>query len=206
MQVWRCTHRSSVVPVIVIVAAANAPRPIREQVSGKSLLVISARRARSLQLGKLQPHVCPAPTHIFIEHAGRRCSCVLPLMGYYVLRHLLAKLLHVILIDLLRAYWRRKCYWIPTKICNSGRLHNHYCNWIFFEAQAPCCTLDPESQGYNHSCLFAEPAIMGQRMMFIFLREREKLLNINFIKRNKKHEIRKTSRLHLESTPRHLGG
>jgi len=30
-------------------------------------------------------------------------------------------------VDLLRASWRRNGCWIPRKICNSGRLHSHYC-------------------------------------------------------------------------------
>jgi len=60
-------------------------------------------------------HAYPAPTYLPTpttptlytaclpcprnEHADRQCGCILPLMGYYVLRHLLAKLLHLILID-----------------------------------------------------------------------------------------------------------
>ena len=69
--------------------------------------------------------VCHAPTHMLHEHAGRRRGCVLPVIGYYVLRYWLAKLLHLNLFCLLRASRRRKGCW-TTKICNSGRLHNQY--------------------------------------------------------------------------------
>ena len=76
-------------------------------------------------------HACHAPKHKLNEHAGRGCGCVLPVMGYYVLRHWLAKLLHwnlsvEILLICWEPPWIRKGCWIPTKICNFGRLHNHY--------------------------------------------------------------------------------
>jgi len=69
----------------------------------------------------------PCPSRKLNEQKGRIVAAP---MAYYVLRHLLAKLLHLNLIDLLRASWRRKGYWISTKIYNSGRKYNHY-HWAF---------------------------------------------------------------------------
>ena len=68
----------------------------------------------TLHLQPLHPtlHVYPTPAHRLYEQAVRWCGCVLPVMGYYVLRHLWAKLLYWNLIDLLRASWRRKGGWI----------------------------------------------------------------------------------------------
>ena len=82
----------------------------------------------TLPLQLLHPtlYVFPISAHLLYEHSTRWCGCVLPVMGYYVLRYLLAKLLYLNLIDFMRASWRRKRCWIPTKICNSSRLHNHY--------------------------------------------------------------------------------
>ena len=47
----------------------------------------------TLPLQPLHPtlHVNPIPAHLLYEQAVRWCGCVLPVMGYYVLRHLLAK-------------------------------------------------------------------------------------------------------------------
>jgi len=47
----------------------------------------------TLPLQPLHPtlHVHPIPAHLLYEQAVRWCGCVLPVMGYYVLRHLLAK-------------------------------------------------------------------------------------------------------------------
>ena len=36
-------------------------------------------------------HVCPIPAHLLYEQSLRWCGCVLPVMGYYVLRHVLAE-------------------------------------------------------------------------------------------------------------------
>jgi len=69
----------------------------------------------------------PYYTQQLQEQAVTWCGCVLPVMGYYVLRNLLVNLFHLKSISLLRASCRRKGCWLPTKICNSGRLHNHYC-------------------------------------------------------------------------------
>jgi hypothetical protein len=41
-------------------------------------------------------HACPTITHQLQEQAVRWCGCVLPVMKYYLLRNLLAKLLHLI--------------------------------------------------------------------------------------------------------------
>ena len=40
-------------------------------------------------------HVCPTPTHLRYEHAIGRWGCVLPVIGYYVLRHFFARSLHL---------------------------------------------------------------------------------------------------------------
>ena len=66
-----------------------------------------------LLLQPLHPtlHACPILSYLLYEQAVRWCGCVLPgycVVGYYVLRHLLARLLHLNLICLLRASWRRK--------------------------------------------------------------------------------------------------
>ena len=53
-------------------------------------------------------HACPIITHHLQEQAVSWCGSVLPVMKYYVLRNLLAKLLHFSLISLLRASCRRK--------------------------------------------------------------------------------------------------
>ena len=64
----------------------------------------------TLPLQTLHPilHACPIPAHLLYEHAVRWCGCVLPVMRYYVLRHLFAKLLYLNLNDFLRASWRRQ--------------------------------------------------------------------------------------------------
>jgi len=82
----------------------------------------------TLHLQLLHPtlHTGPIITHKLQEQAARWCGCVLPVREYFVLRILLAKLSHLNLISWLRASCGRKGCWIPTKICNSGRLHNHY--------------------------------------------------------------------------------
>jgi len=81
-----------------------------------------------LLLQPLHPtlHAGPIITHQLQEQAVRCCGCVLPVREYYVLRNLSPKLVHLNLIRLFRASYGRKGCWIPTKICNSGRLHNHY--------------------------------------------------------------------------------
>ena len=82
----------------------------------------------TLLLQPLHPTLPASPiiTQMLHEQAARWCCCVLPVMGYYVLRNLLSKLLHLNLVSLLRASCKRKGCWIPTKICISGRLYNHY--------------------------------------------------------------------------------
>ena len=53
-------------------------------------------------------HAYPAPAHMLNEHAHRRCGCVLPEMGYYALRHLLAKLLHLGLMDFVESLLKKE--------------------------------------------------------------------------------------------------
>ena len=53
-------------------------------------------------------HACPTPAHLLHEHVVRRCGCVLPVIGYYLLRHLLAKLLHLNLIDRVESLLKKK--------------------------------------------------------------------------------------------------
>ena len=49
---------------------------------------------------------------------------------------LLTNVLHLNLIYLLKASWRRKEHWNPRKTCNFGRLHNHYrCRWLVSGSQ-----------------------------------------------------------------------
>jgi len=96
-------------------------------------------------------HTCTIPSYIHYTYNHYTLLCIpalslhtssksrqsddavafLPVREYYVLRILLAKLLHLNLISLLRASCGRKGCWIPTKICNSGRLHDHYwAGWV----------------------------------------------------------------------------
>ena len=68
-------------------------------------------------------HTGPTPAHLLNEHVVRRCGCVLPVIGYCVLRHVLAKVLH---LNLLEPPEEGKGIEFPRKTCNSGRLHNDY--------------------------------------------------------------------------------
>jgi len=45
-------------------------------------------------------HARPTPAHLLNQHVVRRCSDILPVIGYYVLRHLLVNLSHLSSIDL----------------------------------------------------------------------------------------------------------
>jgi len=49
--------------------------------------------------------------HPRYEHAIRWCVCVLPVIEYYVLRHLLANLLHLnLILIVLRVSWKREVF------------------------------------------------------------------------------------------------
>ena len=90
-------------------------------------------------------HTCPIPAYLYYTYNHYTPLCI-PALSLHTssksrqsygaiafcpwgntMYCVLAKLLHLNLISLLRTSCRRKGCWIPTKICNSGRLYNHYC-------------------------------------------------------------------------------